>query len=275
MTTFGIIGLAILIVTFLVSYQGFKKPEYLDQYAFRIKDIRYGHQYYRLFTSGLLHTGWVHLLFNAMTFYCFSSGVEMMMGYRNYFIIYVASLLGGNLLALWLHRHDDDYAAVGASGAISGLVFAAIALFPGIEVGMLGIYLPGWLYGLLYVVFCAYGITTRLGRIGHDAHLGGGLVGLLTVVIMRPELLLTNYLVIGAILLPALVFFYLLIKNPGGFALGNLFSSGPGYQTVDDKYQARLRQQEAELDELLDKINRKGLNSLSAREKKQLEELSR
>lgn len=274
MTEFGIIGLLILIVTFLVSYKGFKSPEYLDQYAFRIKDIRYGRQYYRLLTSGLLHTGWVHLLLNAMTFYCFSSGVEMMVGFRNYFIIYVVSLVGGNLLSLLLHRNEPDYAAVGASGAISGLVFAAIALFPGIEVGMLGIYLPAWLYGLLYVVFCAYGITARLGNIGHDAHLGGGLVGLLTVIIMRPELLRTNYLVIAAILVPAVAFAYLLIKKPEGLLRGSFFAA-PDYQTTDDRYQAQKRQQEADLDELLDKISRKGLESLSAREKKQLEELSR
>ncbi len=274
MTEFGIIGLLILIVTFLVSYQGFKNPAYLDQYAFRIKDIRYGHQYYRLLTSGLLHTGWVHLLLNAMTFYCFSSGVEMMVGFRNYFIIYVASLVGGNLLSLLLHRHEPDYTAVGASGAISGLVFAAIALFPGIEVGMLGIYLPAWLYGLLYVVFCAYGITTRLGNIGHDAHLGGGLVGLLTVIIMRPEILRTNYLVVIAILVPAVAFAYLLIKKPEGLLRGTFFAA-PEYQTADDRYHARKRQEEAELDELLDKISRKGLESLSPREKKELEKLSR
>lgn len=276
MTEFGIVGLVILIVTLLVSYQGFQKPEYLDQYAFRIKDILYGRQYYRLLTAGLLHTGWVHLLMNVLTFYYFSSVVEMLMGYRNYLILYVASLLGGSLLSLLLHRRESEYTAVGASGAISGLVFAAIALLPEVKVGFPGIIMiPGWLYGLLYVVFCAYGITKRLGNIGHDAHLGGGLVGLLTVVIMRPDLLHTNYLAIGAILLPTLAFFVLLIKKPGALARGNVFTPAPSYQTIDDQYQTQFRQQEAELDELLDKISRKGVESLSAREKKQLERLSR
>lgn len=276
MTEFGIVGLAILIVTLLVSYQGFKKPEYLDQYAFRIKDILHGRQYYRLLTSGLLHTGWPHLLLNVLTFYYFSSVVEVLVGYRNYFIIYVVSLLGGSLLSLLLHRRESEYTAVGASGAISGLVFAAIALLPEVKVGFPGILMvPGWLYGLLYVLFCAYAITKRLGNIGHDAHLGGGLVGLLTVVVMRPELLRTNYLAIGAILLPALVFFVLLIRKPGALTLGSVFTPAPGYQTADTQYQGQVRQQEDDLDELLDKISRKGLESLSAREKKQLERLSR
>ena len=274
MNEFGIIGLAILIVTFLVSYQGFKNPVYLDQYAFRVKDILYGRQYYRLLTSGLLHTGWVHLLLNVATFYCFSSSVEMMVGYQDFLIIDTASLVGGNLFSLLLHRREHDYTAVGASGALSGLVFAAIALFPDIRVGMLGIFVPGWLYGMLYVVFSAYGITTRRGNIGHDAHLGGGLVGLLTVIIMQPELLLVNYLTVAAILVPSVGFFYLLIKKPEGLLRGTFFSS-PTYESVDDRYQAQKRQQEAELDELLDKISRKGMQGLSAREKKELEELSR
>lgn len=275
MPEFGIIGLAILLVTFFVSYKGFKDPGYLDRYAFRVQDIRYGRQYYRLLTSGLLHTGWVHLLLNALTFYWFSSSVELMLGYRNFLLLYVGSLVGGNLFSLLLHRHEDDYSAVGASGAISGLVFAAIALFPGMDVGMLGLYVPGWLYGLLYVVFSAYGITVQRDNIGHDAHLGGGLVGLAIVVGLRPELLFTNYVAIVAILVPALVFFYLLLKKPEALLVGSLFRSAPAYQTVDDKYHARQQEAAENLDRLLDKINHKGFESLSAREKKQLEELSR
>jgi membrane associated rhomboid family serine protease len=275
MTEFGIIGLAILLVTFFVSYKGFKDARYFDRYAFRVEDIRYGRQYYRLLTSGLLHTGWAHLIINGLTFYWFSSSVEAMLGYRNFLLLYVASLLGGSLLSLLLHRNDSSYTAVGASGAISGLVFAAIALFPDMEVGMLGVYMPGWLYGMLYVVYSAYGITARRDNIGHDAHLGGGLVGLATAVILLPELLLTSYVAIAAIVVPTLAFFYLLVKKPEVIVLGNLFRSTPAYQTVDDKYHARQQAQAEDLDRLLDKINHKGLESLSAREKKQLEELSR
>ena len=276
MTEFGIVGLTIVVVTFLVSYQGFRKPEYFDQYAFRIKDILYGRQYYRLLTSGLLHTGWPHLLLNMLTFYWFSSSVELLVGYRNYALIYFASLLGGSLLSLLLHRREADYTAVGASGAISGLVFAAIALFPEMKVGFPEVLMvPGWLYGLLYVLFCAYGITARLGNIGHDAHLGGGLVGLLTVLLLRPELLHTNALAVGAILLPALAFFILLLKKPGALLTGSLFKAAPDYQTADDRYHTGQRDEEAELDALLDKISRKGIDSLSAREKRQLEKLSR
>jgi len=277
MDALGIIGLAILAVTFLISYQGFKDHVYFERHLFRVRDIRYGKQYYRLVTSGFLHTGWVHLLFNVITFYCFGGSIEETVGIRNFLLIYLASLLGGNLFSLFLHRHDSEYSAVGASGAITGLVFAAIALYPGMRVGMVGIpyFMAGWLYGLLYVLLSAYGISARRDNIGHDAHLGGGLVGLGVVVALRPELLITNYLAISAILLPALGFIYLLLKKPEALVLGNFFTAAPGYQTTDDRHKASKRQQDADLDQLLDKINRKGFDSLSAREKKELEELSR
>ena len=275
MPDFGIIGLLILAVTFFASYQGFKNPEYFERYVFRISDIRYGRQYYRLITSGFLHTGWWHLLLNALTFYYFSSSVEYQVGYQNFLIIYFASLVGGNLFSLFLHRDEADYSAVGASGAISGLVFASIVLYPGMNVGLLGVFMPGWLYGLLYVVVSAVGITARRDNIGHDAHLAGGLVGLVTVVAMHPELLRTNYVAIAAILVPALGFFYLLFKRPECLILGNLFSSEPSYQTVDDRYKTQRKKQEDDLDELLDKINQKGIESLNAREKQRLEKLSK
>jgi len=275
MPDFGILGLLILAVTFFASYQGFKNPEYFERYVFRVSDIRYGRQYYRLITSGFLHTGWWHLLLNALTFYYFSSSVEYQVGYSSFLLIYFASLVGGNLFSLFLHRDEASYSAVGASGAISGLVFASIVLYPGMSVGLLGIFMPGWLYGLLYVVVSAVGITARRDNIGHDAHLAGGLVGLVTVVAMQPELLRTNYVAIAAILVPALGFFYLLFKRPEGLVLGNLFSSEPSYQTVDDRYKIQQKKQEDDLDELLDKINQKGIESLNNREKQLLEKLSK
>ncbi|UOQ51507.1 rhomboid family protein [Hymenobacter cellulosivorans] len=275
MDDLGIAGLAILAVTFLASYHGFKNPQYYDRYLFRVNDIRYGKQYHRLISSGFLHAGWWHLLINACTFYCFSSGIEDSVGVGNYLLIYFGSLVGGNLFSLFLHRHDSEYSAVGASGAITGLVFATIALYPGIRVGLLGVYLPGWLYGLLYVLYSATGITTRRDNIGHDAHLGGGIVGLLAAVAMFPELLRLNYGPIAALLLPTVAFVYLLLKKPQALLVGNIFGAAPEYQTLDDRYQARKRQQEAELDQLLDKISRQGLNSLSVREKKELEKLSK
>jgi membrane associated rhomboid family serine protease len=278
MNELGIIGLAILAVTFLVSYKGFKDSFYFDQHLFRVGDILHGKEYQRLISSGFLHAGWTHLLLNAATFYCFSGSIEEYLGFKNFLIIYFLSLVGGNVLSLFLHRHDSGYTAVGASGAIAGLVFATIALYPGVQISLSVLpsyHVPGWLFGLLYVIVSAYGISVKRDNIGHDAHLGGGLVGLVTAVTLHPELLRTNYLAIGAILLPTCAFLYLLLKEPVPVSSGTLFSSRPLYQSVDDRYTSERKKREEELDELLDKISHKGFEGLSTREKKELEKLSR
>ena len=277
MNEIGIVGLVLLTITFLVSYKGFKDASYFDQHLFRVQEIIDGKEYQRLLSSGFLHTGWIHLLANAVTFYCFSGSIEETVGCKNFLIIYFTSLLGGNLFSLLLHRHDSRYSAVGASGAITGLVFAAIALYPEMKLGLLGLpyYVPGWLYGMLYVVISAYGVSVRRDNIAHDAHLGGGLVGLATVVSITPQLLLTNYLAIGALVIPSCAFLYLLLRQPEALLSGNFFKTPPVYQSLDDQHNHQQKQREAELDELLDKINRKGLHSLNDREKRDLEKHSR
>lgn len=275
MNDLGIIGLGLVVVTGLVSYRGMQDPAYFARYAFEVGAIRYGRQYQRLLSAGFLHVGWWHLGFNMLTLWCFGGALEAVVGMQNFLLLYFGSLVGGNLFSLWLHRHEPRYTAAGASGAISGLIFASIALFPGIEVGLFGLYLPGWLYGALYVIVSAYGIVTRHSNIGHDAHLGGGLVGLATAVLLVPQILRLNYLPILAIVVPAVVFLYLLMSRPAGRRVGNLFAAAPHYQTTDDRYHARRQQEEAALDELLEKISHKGLESLSKREKQQLDELSR
>src|SRR5205085_7101779 len=123
----------IILANGLVSYQGLRNYHYFDKYSFQVDEILLGKDYKRLVTSGFLHVSWTHLIFNMITFYCFSYGLEATLGATKFLMIYFGSLLGGNLLSLFIHRHHHDYSAVGASGAISGLVFASIALFPEME----------------------------------------------------------------------------------------------------------------------------------------------
>src|SRR6187551_600909 len=188
METTNIAGLSILMVTLYISYRGIEDLSFLHKYSFRIGDILVYRDYKRLFTSGFLHADWPHLLFNMLTLYSFSSSLEMALGTPRFLALYIGSLLFGNLLALYIHRHQAGYSAVGASGAVSGLVFAAIALFPDMELGLLFLPLsiPGWLFGLLYTLYTLYGIKSKTDNIGHEAHLGGGLFGLGSAILMFP-----------------------------------------------------------------------------------------
>jgi membrane associated rhomboid family serine protease len=276
MDTSGIFGFCMLVVMGLISYKGITDHNYLQRYSFHVDAILIHKEYKRFFTSGFLHTGWMHFIFNMLTLYAFSASLEWVLGLPKLLLLYFGSLLGGNLLALYIHRNHGDYSAVGASGAISGFIFGSIALFPGMSLSLffLPYHIPSWAFGFLYVLYCIYGIKSQRDNIGHEAHLGGGLTGLIIAIAMFPHIIRVNYIPILLILIPAGVFLYLIITRPYFLLVENPFQSNPRIYTKEDKYNASKRKNEQELDMLLDKINKVGIDSLSKHEKEKLERLS-
>lgn len=278
MTDIGIVGPVLIIINVVFSYKGFTNQLLFDSYKFEVDRILIDKDSKRLVTSGFLHVGWIHLIFNMLSLYAFSDFLEMYLGKLNFLLLYFSSLIGGNLLALFVHRNHGDYSAVGASGAVSGVIFASIALFPGIEIGLLGIplYLPGWLYGLVFVGYSIYGIKSDKDNIGHEAHLGGALVGMLTAIILEPGALAENYRTILLIALPTMLFIYLIITRPHILLLGShSFSTGARHYDIDHRYNEEKVNKEKELDKLLEKIKRKGMDGLSKKEKEYLEKYSK
>ncbi len=277
MEEIGTVALILIVANLLFSYNGFKKPFFLDAYKFETDAILVHKEYKRLFTSGFLHVSWTHLLFNMLSLSFFSKELEMHLGLTGFALVYFAGLLGGSMLSLYIHRNHGDYNAVGASGAVCGIVFASIALFPTMEIKffMIPVALPGWLYGIGYVIFSIYGIRSQKDNIGHDAHLGGAMIGMLMALVLRPVAFVENYLVICAIAIPGIVFIYLIAAKPY-----LLFINGPlyrekSYADVDYKYNEDKVSRQKELDRLLDKINQKGMASLSKKERQKLEEYSK
>jgi len=200
------------------------------------------------------------------------------MGSLNFLIIFFASLMGGELLSLLVHRNHGDYSSVGASGAICGVMFASVAIFPdmGISLFLLPISIPGWIFALLYVLFSIYGIRSQKNNIGHDAHLGGALVGMTLALVMNPSVLIYNYGKILIILVPTVVFIYLIITRPDALLIDNLFyKTHRDFYSIDHRYNAERTDQQQEIDRILDKINRKGMGSLNKKEKETLEAYSK
>jgi membrane associated rhomboid family serine protease len=152
--------------------------------------------YKRIVTAGFLHLSWMHLLFNMLTLYFFMGIIENTLREVRFIIIYFSGLVGGHLFALYIHRNHPDYRSAGASGAICGIMFAAIALFPGFSIGLfiLPFSLPGWLYGLAFILFSIHGIKTKAGNTGNEAHLGGALSGMTVALIMEPAAISQNYI---------------------------------------------------------------------------------
>jgi membrane associated rhomboid family serine protease len=268
----GIIGFLLIIINVIFSYRGFNDHSFFNRYKFEVEKITIYKDYKRLITAGFLHVTWMHLIFNMLSLYFFYGLIEGYLGSLQFLLIYFSSLIGGNLLSLLVYRKQGDYSSVGASGAICGVMFAGIALFPGISI----FFMPGWLYGLLYVAISIYGIRSKRDNIGHEAHLGGALIGMIVALAMRPEALFTNYLTILIITVPTLVFIFLIITRPYILLVDNFFyKTHHDHYSIDHKYNEEKTMQQKEIDRILDKISSKGMDSLSRKEKELLKEYSK
>ena len=126
------VGILIIGVTVLMTIVGFQNPTFFDRYQFQISKIKKG-EYIRLLTSGFLHVNTTHIVFNIISFYFFVNFVVGWMGVFPFLVLYFGSLLMGNIFGYLYHFKDDYYSAVGASGAVTGVLFSALLLYPGIE----------------------------------------------------------------------------------------------------------------------------------------------
>lgn len=278
MAEIGLIGILIIILNFIISYKGFNDFNFFEKYKFEVDKVLINRETLRLISSAFLHVSWTHLIFNMISLYAFCGLIERYIGEVSFLIIYISSILGGKALVLLIHRFHGDYSSVGASGGVVGVIFASIALFPGLEIGLFGIpaSIPSWIYGLLYVLYSIYGIKSGKDNIGHEAHLGGGLVGLVIALIIKPEAIYSNYIPILSVLIPSVVFIYLIITRPQILLVDNLFfKQHENYFDVDHKYNDIRHKKQVEIDKLLDKIGKKGIESLSKKEKQKLEEYSK
>lgn len=267
----------LIIITCFVSWKGLENDTFLEGYSFKVGPVLGSKDYLRLVSSGFVHLSWLHLIFNMLALYMFGSMLELSLGTGNFLLIYFASLVGGSLLALFIHRHHEDYSSAGASGAVAGLVFATIALFPGMSLGLffLPLNLPAWLYGLLYVVYSIYGIRSKLQNIGHEAHLGGALIGMLVAIAIRPLSLADNYFAILVILVPGIAFIYLVVTRPHVLLVSNLFYNQHHQgMNIDQRYNLSKVEKQKAIDAILEKIHAKGVDSLSKKERRLLDDYS-
>ena len=198
--------LIIIIATAIFSYVGFTNHQLFEKYKFNVGAILQKKEYVRLISAGFLHGDMMHLLFNMMTLYFFGPIVNEAFGDFGFLMIYFGSILLGNLFSLYLYKNQSWYSAIGASGGVSGILFASIAMIPdlGIYFFFIPIPIPGYIFGFLYFAYSVYSMLNprQHDNIGHAAHLGGAFFGLIYAVALQPERAIENALFLGIMSIP-------------------------------------------------------------------------
>lgn len=215
--------LIIIAANVIVSMKGFKDPAFFQRFMFQPQAILQNKQYDRLLTSGFLHVNTTHLLFNMLTLYFFAPVVIDFFGdiFKSkangdiaFVIVYLLSVIGGNLLALYFQKDNPRYSAVGASGGVSGILFATIVVYPSLTLYLFfALPMPGWFFAIAYLGYSVYGMQKSLGNIGHEAHLGGAVTGLIAPLVVAPYLFQQNQIYIMGMMIPIIILFVLIMKT--------------------------------------------------------------
>lgn len=201
----NIVLIVILAANALISYKAFNDNSFFRKYEFHIGSIRSGEQY-RMFSSAFLHVDFAHLFFNMFTLYMFAPFVIDTIGALYFAYLYFGSLVAGNLLTLYFHKDDYYYRAVGASGAVTGIIYSAILLEPNLY--MYG-FIPGYIFGFAYLLFSIYGMKAKSDNIGHVAHFGGAIGGFGITLAKYPFLISEEPITVFVLLIPIIILFIL------------------------------------------------------------------
>lgn len=186
----------LIVITVAVSYAAFKNPKLMDMLQFNASKIIYKKEYHRLITHAFIHANWEHLFVNMIVLLSFGQAIEMYFTYifgdrqiLYYFLLYFGGILVSNLYALIKHRNNYFYNSVGASGAVSAVLFAAIFFDPWNKILFFFILpIPGIVFAGLYLLYSYQMSMKQKDNVAHDAHFLGALFGFIFPVLLNPQL---------------------------------------------------------------------------------------
>jgi membrane associated rhomboid family serine protease len=179
----------IFVITIVTTLITFSNENMYGKLMLHPYNVSRGKHLYTLITSGFIHKDWMHLLFNMLSYYFFAFQLEATIGHWQFGLLYIASLILSDMPSVVKHKNDFWYHSLGASGAVSAVVFSAILFNPVAKMYImpLPITIPAVLFGILYLVYCSYASKYSRDNINHDAHLFGALSGLMITIIMYPK----------------------------------------------------------------------------------------
>ena len=189
--------LVIIIITGIISYKGFSDRAFFEKYKHYPVAEAQNKEWYRMLTSGFLHADWGHLIVNVYVLMMFGNTVEAYFGLIFgkipglilYVVMYVTCIIAADLPSYFKHKDNPSYGAIGASGAVSGVVFVSILFTPmsGIGIIFIPVYIPAFIFGIIYLIYTSWAARKGQGRIGHDAHFYGAMYGMLFVIVFHPK----------------------------------------------------------------------------------------
>lgn len=200
--------IVIIAINVIISFKGFDDVYFFRKYEFHVGSIRSGEQV-RMVSSAFLHADIPHLAFNMLTLYFFAPVVYGNLGNLSFVLIYFGSLLFGSLLTMLFHKDDYSYRAIGASGAVTGVLYSAILLNPDMSLFLffIPIPIPAYLFGIGYLLYSIYGMKAKNDNIGHTAHFGGAIGGYVITLIKLPSLFADNLLMVILLAIPIIILF--------------------------------------------------------------------
>jgi membrane associated rhomboid family serine protease len=176
-------------ITILSSLWAFSNDTLYSNMLLHPYGVSRGYRVYTIITSGLIHNDWMHLFFNMLSYYFFAFQLEPLIGHWQFALLYTLSLILSDLPTVYKHRNDDWYHSLGASGAVSAVIFSMVMYRPVGTLLILPFPFPIYLsvFGVIYLVYCNYAAKYSRDNINHDAHLFGALSGLLITIALHPH----------------------------------------------------------------------------------------
>jgi len=206
--------LGIILMNLIVSLKGFNDSLFFNKFKFNVAAIKRG-QSYRIISSAFLHVDWSHLGFNMFALYLFGPKALVGLGFFNFLILYFSCLTAGNLFAFYFHRENLYYNAVGASGAIMGILYATILMVPEMRLSFIffPVPLPGYVFGVGYLVYTLFGMKKQQDNIGHTAHFGGAIGGIAATLILAPWVVQKSFTTLVLLIIVSLLTGVILFKK--------------------------------------------------------------
>ncbi|WP_345950278.1 rhomboid family intramembrane serine protease [Mucilaginibacter sp. PAMB04274] len=180
---------ALFALNILLSLLAFYNDRVYSEFMLHPYSIARGEKVWTVITSGFIHRDWMHLLFNMWSFFFFAFQLETMLGHWQFGLLYMASLILSDLPTISKHKDHYGYHSLGASGAISAVVFSYIMFNPLAQMGIfpLPFRIPAIIFGVLYLVYCVYASRQSRDSINHDAHFYGALSGIMITILLYHE----------------------------------------------------------------------------------------